>query len=174
MLGIATADALPDRDLTAKLLLDNLPPGQDIFYRVRFEAIADSGTCGEARIGHFRTPARIRDSVSFLWSGDTAGQGWGIDPARGGMRTYRTMLENRPDFFIHCGDHIYADCPVPGELTLPNGEIWRNLVTEEKSEVGARRRCFACGTNRSAKYCFAATLSACTEDESYSPRTRSW
>ncbi len=135
VLGIATADALPDRDLTAKLLLDNLPPGQDIFYRVRFEAIADSGTCGEARIGHFRTPARIRDSVSFLWSGDTAGQGWGIDPARGGMRTYRTMLENRPDFFIHCGDHIYADCPVPGELTLPNGEIWRNLVTEEKSAV---------------------------------------
>jgi alkaline phosphatase D len=129
------ADALPDRDFTAKLVLDNLPPGQDIFYRVRFEAIADGGICGEARIGHFRTPARDRDSISFLWSGDTAGQGWGIDPARGGIRTYRTMLENRPDFFIHCGDHIYADCPVPSELGLPNGEVWRNLVTEEKSAV---------------------------------------
>ena len=135
VLGTVTADALPDRDFAAKLLLDNLPPGQDIFYRVRFEAIADSGLCGEARIGHFRTPARARDSISFLWSGDTAGQGWGIDPARGGIRTYRTMLENRPDFFIHCGDHIYADCPLPSELSLPNGETWRNLVTEEKSEV---------------------------------------
>ena len=102
---------------------------------MRFEAIADSGMCGEARIGHFRTPARDRDSISFLWSGDTAGQGWGIDAARGGMRTYRTMLENRPDFFIHCGDHIYADCTVPSELRLPNGETWRNLVTQEKSEV---------------------------------------
>src|SRR5450631_1663160 len=51
------------------------------------------------------------------------------------MRTYRTMLENRPDFFIHSGDHIYADCPVPAELKLPNGGIWRNIVTEEKSAV---------------------------------------
>jgi Phosphodiesterase/alkaline phosphatase D len=51
------------------------------------------------------------------------------------MRTYGTMLENRPDFFIHSGDHIYADCPIPSELKLPNGEIWRNIVTEEKSTV---------------------------------------
>src|SRR6201993_2249459 len=33
----ASADALPDRDFTAKLLLENLPAGQDVFYRVRFE-----------------------------------------------------------------------------------------------------------------------------------------
>jgi alkaline phosphatase D len=51
------------------------------------------------------------------------------------MRTYRTMRNNRPDFFIHCGDHIYADCTIPSEQQLPNGEIWRNLVTEEKSVV---------------------------------------
>ena len=51
------------------------------------------------------------------------------------MRTYRTMLNNRPDFFIHCGDHIYADCPIERELKLPDGGIWRNIVTEEKSAV---------------------------------------
>ncbi len=45
------------------------------------------------------------------------------------------MLNNRPDFFIHCGDHIYADCPIERELKLPNGEIWRNVVTEKKSVV---------------------------------------
>ena len=76
-----------------------------------------------------------RSNVSFAWSGDTAGQGWGIDESRGGMRTYRTMLDNRPDFFIHSGDHIYADCPVERELKLPDGEVWRNIVTEEKSVV---------------------------------------
>src|SRR5262245_11383731 len=126
----ASVDALPEGDLTAKLVIDGLPAGQDIFYRVRFEGF-DAGHSGEMQAGRFRT-AR---SVSFLWSGDTAGQGWGIDPARGGYRTYRAMLQNRPDFFIHCGDHIYADCPIERELKLPNGEIWRNVVTKEKSVV---------------------------------------
>jgi alkaline phosphatase D len=131
----SSSDALPDHDFTSKLLLDGLPPGQDIFYRVRFEAIGESGIAGETQVGHFRTAPAEPASVAFVWSGDTAGQGWGIDPARGGMRTYRTMLENRPDFFIHSGDHIYADCPVPAELKLPDGNIWRNIVTEEKSVV---------------------------------------
>src|ERR1700722_10027546 len=135
ILHAASVDALPDHDFTSKLLLEGLPPGQDIFYRVRFEDIAVSGIAGETRVGHFRTAPADKSSISFVWSGDTAGQGWGIDPARGGMRTYRTMLENRPDFFIHSGDHIYADCPVPSELKLPDGGVWRNVVTEEKSVV---------------------------------------
>ena len=130
----SSADALPERDFTAKLLLEGLPSGQDIFYRVRFDDIA-AGISGEAQTGHFRTAPADKKSISFVWSGDTAGQGWGIDTARGGMRTYRTMLENRPDFFIHSGDHIYADCTVPAELKLPDGGIWRNIVTEEKSVV---------------------------------------
>ena len=135
IIRVASSEALPDRDFTSKVLLEGLPPGQDIFYRVRFEDIGERGISGETQVGHFRTAPLDQRSISFVWSGDTAGQGWGIDPARGGMRTYRTMLENRPDFFIHSGDHIYADCPVPAELKLPNGEIWRNIVTEEKSVV---------------------------------------
>jgi alkaline phosphatase D len=135
ILGVASAEALPESDFTSKLVLGGLPPGQDIFYRVRFEDIAEAGISGEAKIGHFRTAPVERRSVSFAWSGDTAGQGWGIDLARGGMRTYRTMLENRPDFFIHCGDHIYADCPIEAELKLPDGNFWRNIVTEDKSVV---------------------------------------
>jgi alkaline phosphatase D len=131
----ASTDALPNSDFTAKLLLDGLPSGQDIFYRVRFESIDARGIAGETQTGHFRTAPTEQNSVSFVWSGDTLGQGWGIDPARGGLRTYRTMRDNRPDFFIHSGDHIYADCPVPSELKLPNGEVWRNIVTEEKSVV---------------------------------------
>jgi alkaline phosphatase D len=129
----ASSDALPERDFTSKVLIEGLPPGQDIFYRVRFDDVF--GISGETRVGHFRTAPRERRSISFVWSGDTAGQGWGIDPARGGMRTYKTMLENRSDFFIHSGDHIYADCSIPAELRLPDGEIWRNIVTEEKSAV---------------------------------------
>jgi alkaline phosphatase D len=135
IIGAASSDALPGSDFTAKVLLDGLPPGQDIFYRVRFEDLALSGISGETQVGHFRTAPADNGSISFVWSGDTAGQGWGIDASRGGMRIYRAMLENQPDFFIHSGDHIYADCPIPSELKLPNGEIWRNIVTEEKSAV---------------------------------------
>jgi alkaline phosphatase D len=51
------------------------------------------------------------------------------------MRTYATMLRNRPDFFIHSGDHIYADLVLPPEVKLANDEVWRNLVTEEKTHV---------------------------------------
>ena len=46
IIGSATADALPDRDFTAKLLVDGLPAGQDIFYRVRFDDISGSGIEG--------------------------------------------------------------------------------------------------------------------------------
>ncbi len=128
-------DALPESDFTAKALLEDLPAGQDIFYRVRFEDLASPTIVGETQVGHFRTAPNHRRSVSFVWSGDTAGQGWGIDEARGGMRTYATMLKSRPDFFIHSGDNIYADCPIPAALKLSNGELWRNIVTEEKSRA---------------------------------------
>src|SRR5689334_5919339 len=37
ILASASRDALPDTDFTAKLQLDDLPPGQDIFYRIRFD-----------------------------------------------------------------------------------------------------------------------------------------
>src|SRR6266568_8408148 len=53
----------------------------------------------------------------------------------GGMWTYTTMLHNRPDFFIHSGDHIYADLVLPPEVKLANGKVWRNLVIEEKTHV---------------------------------------
>jgi alkaline phosphatase D len=131
----AFVDALPDSDFTAKLLLKKLPAGQDIFYRIRFQDLASPTIVGEPMVGRFRTAPGDRRSISFCWSGDQAGQGWGIDESRGGMRTYATMLRNRPDFFIHSGDHIYADLVLAPEVKLANGGVWRNLVTEEKTRV---------------------------------------
>jgi alkaline phosphatase D len=111
----AFVDALPETDFTAKLLVENLPAAQDIFYRVRFQDLASPTILGEPQIGRFRTAPSDRRSISLVWSGDTAGQGWGIDESRGGMRTYATMLRNRPDFFIHSGDNIYADGSIAAE-----------------------------------------------------------
>jgi alkaline phosphatase D len=121
-------------DFTAKTVIPDLPAGQDIFYRIRFQDLSSPTIEGNPVVGRFRTAPSDRRSVSFVWSGDQVGQGWGIDESRGGMRTYATMLRNRPDFLIHSGDHIYADIPVVPEVKLPNGEIWKNLVTEEKTK----------------------------------------
>jgi len=127
-------DALPESDFTAKVLLQDLPAGQDIFYRIRFQDLFSPTIVGEPMVGRFRTAPADQRSISFVWSGDTAGQGWGIDESRGGMRTYATMLRNRPDFFIHNGDTIYADGPILPEQKMPNGEIWKNVVLEEKTK----------------------------------------
>ena len=78
-------DALPESDFTAKALIEGLPAGQDIFYRIRFQDLASPTATGEPMVGRFRTAPRDLRSISFVWSGDTAGQGWGIDEARGGM-----------------------------------------------------------------------------------------
>ena len=47
--------------------------------------------------GHFRTPPAKRRDVRFLWSGDTAGQGWGIDLSFGGMKIYEAMRQTQAD-----------------------------------------------------------------------------
>src|SRR5262245_28898934 len=86
--GEVFVDALPETDFTAKALLEGLPAGQDVFYRICFQDHSFPSALGSRQVGHFRTAPSERRTVSFVWSGDTAGGGWGIDEARGGMRAY--------------------------------------------------------------------------------------
>jgi len=66
ILGSRRVDVLPDSDFTAKLLLEGLPSGQDIFYRVRFDNIADDCFSGETQVGHFRTAPAVKRSISSV------------------------------------------------------------------------------------------------------------
>jgi alkaline phosphatase D len=125
----------PENDFTAKLILKGLPPGQTIVYRVTFQDLAESKSRSYPSQAQFRTPATEPANVSFGWGGDTAGQGFGIDLARGGMRIYESIRQAQPDFLLHSGDHIYADNPIIGELKLDDGSTWKNIVTEETSKV---------------------------------------
>jgi alkaline phosphatase D len=127
--------ALEDTDFTAKLDVSGLPPGQRIFYRVVFQDLGDLATTSEPVTGSFLMPPANRRNIRFVWSADTAGQGWGINPEWGGMRIYEAMRQVQPDFFVHSGDTIYADGPLKPEVQLPDGSVWKNLVTEEKSKV---------------------------------------
>ena len=126
--------ALEDTDFTARVDLMGLPADRRIYLRVRFEGLA-SNAASAPLAGVFRTAPEQRRDVRFLWSGDTAGQGFGINPEIGGMRIYETMRLRQPDFFIHSGDTIYADGPIVSELQVEGGKRWRNLVTEEKQKV---------------------------------------
>jgi alkaline phosphatase D len=127
--------ALPESDFTAKMLLENLPAGQDIFYRIKFRDLSHPDISGEAVAGRFRTAPADRRDVSFVWGGDVAGQGWGINPDDGGMVSFATMRKHKPDFFIHSGDTIYADGVIPSEVKLADGKIWKNLTIPEKAKV---------------------------------------
>lgn len=125
--------ATPETDLTAKIGLNGLAPGREYDVRLGFED--RHGHLGELQTATFRTASVHPTSTSFVWTGDTCGQGWGINEEFGGLIGYRAMHETRPDFFIHAGDTIYADGPIEAEVVEPDGQIWRNVVTEEVSKV---------------------------------------
>jgi alkaline phosphatase D len=129
-----------DADFTARIDLTDLPPGQRIFYEARFEDAA--GAASEPVAGSFATPPTSARPVTVAWGGDTAGQGWGIDPGHGGMRIYESMRARQPDLFIHSGDLIYADQPILPEVKLADGTLWKNLVTEEVSKPAETLREF--------------------------------
>lgn len=128
-------DALPEQDFCCKRLLTQLPAGEHIFYRVQFADYDDPSALSEPVVGHFKTASNAQSSIRFVWGGDTAGQGWGIDVNRGGMRMYASMAVHNPDFFIHSGDAIYADAPLSSEVVLQDGSLWKNIITPAKQKV---------------------------------------
>ena len=128
--------AMESTDFTARVDLRDLPPGQRISYRVLFQDLSDLRTYSVPGEGTFQTASTAGDRDSlFAFSGDSVGQGWGIDTDRGGLGLYEPMRRAEPDVFIHLGDTIYADQPLAREVTLDDGTTWRNVVTEAKSRV---------------------------------------
>lgn len=122
------------QDFTARVVLPNLERDRSIFYRVIFQDPDQPKIQSEPVLGQLQIPGSQKD-IFFAWSGDTAGQGWGINSAWGGMKIYETMRQLKPDFFIHSGDTIYADVPIESEVKLDDGRIWKNVTTLEKSKV---------------------------------------
>jgi len=131
---LAPIDALPETDFAAKRLLSGLPADQTIFYRMAFADLAQVNVLSEPVVGRFRTALASPRAIRFVWSGDTAGQGWGINPDDGGMKTYTTMAGHDPDFFIHSGDTVYCDGPIKAEAKTANG-VWKNIVAEGVEKV---------------------------------------
>ncbi len=125
-------DVDPTGDHAGVIALAGLPPGQTIFYRL----VAASGRAtSEAVVGRFASAPVAGATWRLAWSGDTCGQGFGIDPAHGGLRTYRAIREAEPHAFLHVGDLIYGDNPIPPEIPLGGGAVWRNQTSEVLARV---------------------------------------
>jgi alkaline phosphatase D len=138
--------ALETTDFTARQALDGLEPGSDVFVRVIFESLENARAQSEPVLGRLVVPpepltggghqlGHARTDLRFVWGGDTAGQGWGINENWGGMRIYETMRQRSPLFFIHSGDTIYADGPIAASVVAENGQVWNNVVTPEVMKV---------------------------------------
>lgn len=122
----------PETGGTGKLRIPGLPAGTELHYRVTAD---DGRASSEPLTGRLRTVPVGRSGARILWSGDVVGQGWGINPDIGGMTSYAAMAARRPDLFLHSGDTVYSDGPLTESVTLPDGRVWRNIVTPEKSKV---------------------------------------
>ena len=67
--ALPTIAALPESDFTAKMLIENLPAGQDIFYRIKFRDLSHPEISSESMTGRFRTAPADRRDVGFVWGG---------------------------------------------------------------------------------------------------------
>ena len=126
--------ALETSDFTARQDLVGLEDGQDVYVKVWFQGLTNDRENSEPVLGHFRTIGK-REDIRFVWGGDTAGQGWGINESFGGMKMYETMRQVQPQFFIHNGDNIYADGIIQPTQLAENGQVWTNVVTPSVSKV---------------------------------------
>lgn len=124
----------PGSGFAATVALADLPAGQTIAYRVRFEREAARGT-SDVVAGTFVTPAASDAPFRFAWTGDTCGQGYGRNPAWGGMRGYAALLAARPAFLLHSGDMIYGDGPILPTKTLADGRVWTNVSNDRVARV---------------------------------------
>ena len=133
IVGVA---AMESSDFTARADLIGLPPRavSSIIGSIpgprRLQGLQRTGR------GRLLTPPSDRRSVTFAFSGDEAGQGWGINEAWGGYRVYEAMRKFNPDFFIHSGDQIYADGPIVAEVKLEDG-----VDLEKRDDAGQGEGC---------------------------------
>lgn len=121
-----------ETDFTGRVDVTGLPPGKAVQYRVSVLPGEDKPAVEVAR-GKLKTAPDTRGDLLIAWSGDCCGQGWGINPEWGGLRMFETIRAAGPDLFLHCGDVVYADRPMPAEVALPDGTVWKNHLTPAKT-----------------------------------------
>lgn len=120
-------------DHTGRVTLRGLAPGRRYDATIWFTG--DGGAAGQTQRVSFSTAPIHAAPTTLVWSGDTCGQGFGINEELGGLTTYAAMQRTHPDLFVHCGDTIYADLEIPPTVPEESGHVWRNIVSDGVEKV---------------------------------------
>jgi len=120
-------------DHTGRIQLRGLAPGRRYDATIWFAG--EDGASGQQERVSFSTAPIHAAPTSLVWSGDTCGQGFGINEELGGLTTYAAVHRTQPDLFVHCGDTIYADLEIPASFEEESGQVWRNVVSDGVEKV---------------------------------------
>jgi alkaline phosphatase D len=85
-------------DFTGHVVLQGLPSGETVHYRVF------SGDTAASELCRFNTPRKSGQSFMLAFSGD-------MQETYKPFRIFDVMAAAKPDFFVHLGDTVYADSP---------------------------------------------------------------
>ena len=132
---IRAPQALDVTDYTTRVQLTDLPRDATVDIVVTASSLRAQDSDVWVRKSSFRTPPTTPRTIRFAWSADVNGQGFGINPEWGGLKMFETIRQRQLDFFIHCGDTVYADHPLQHRVEDERGRTWRNIVTLAKTRV---------------------------------------
>ncbi len=128
--------ATPETGLTARALIGDLRPGQDVFYRVRFEDLADCAH--RQRAGRRATSARRRRRAGRCASRGRptpAGRAGASTPRAAACACSRPWPTPSPICSSTSATRSMPTSRSPRDVTLDDGTLWRNIVTPAKSKV---------------------------------------
>ena len=100
--------AVADEDYTVHVSLDSLEPATA--YRIELQgALVDGGPAVATAGGTFRTAPLDSVAVPVTFTASTCQYFWSYDDSVAGFRSYGSMAELGPDFFVQTGDYVYYD-----------------------------------------------------------------
>ncbi|MGK7393692.1 MAG: alkaline phosphatase D family protein [Candidatus Cyclobacteriaceae bacterium M3_2C_046] len=103
--------AQPEQDYTVHIPFNDLNPGT--FYQFIIEGKASANGPVNAIAGNFKTAPSPDSIAPVLLTTSTCQYFWSYDDEQAGFKTYLSMSELNPDFYMQTGDYIYYDKPGP-------------------------------------------------------------
>jgi len=100
-----------ERDFTHQFLLEGLHPHTEYVFRVECRA-SEHAPLGQTLRGRFRTAPSPDEPKRVVFTVVT-GQMYAHRDCADGFKVYPVMGALHPDFFVHTGDILYYDAPMP-------------------------------------------------------------